>query len=215
MAVKKHGSKWRADWRDEFHRRRRKDFDLKAEAVAHEQEMLQGAREGKTGAAPSCDPDTRLSEYATLVLSKRVAQGIDPGTVARQEIDLRRHILPRFATVKVRDLGRAAVRQFLLGKLAEDSAQGVRGEGVKRTRKTLARGSVRNVYHTLSAILSEAVEDSLLKPNPIRGLWKSLTKGKARHEEQELVKAMTDGQASAFCPPPRRARPPTTPTSPP
>jgi len=197
MAVKRHGSKWRADWRDEFHRRHRKDFDLKAEAEAHEREMLQGAREG-TGAAPTCDPDIRLSEYAKHFLSKRGAQGIDPGTVARQEIDLRRHVLPRFGTTKVREVGRPAVRSLLLALLAEDSAQGVRAGSVKRTRKTLARGSVRNVYHTLSAILSEAVEDSLIKSNPIRGLWKSLTKGKARHEERELVKALTADQASAF-----------------
>ena len=35
MAVKRHGTKWRADWRDEFGIRHRKDFDLKAAAENH------------------------------------------------------------------------------------------------------------------------------------------------------------------------------------
>jgi integrase len=43
-----------------------------------------------------------------------------------------------------------------------------------------------------------AVEDSLIKANPIRGLWKTVTKGKARNEERELVKAMSAEEAAAF-----------------
>src|SRR5512143_964298 len=112
MSVKKHGSKWRADWRDEFHIRRRKDFDLKAEAENFEEDMRKRARDRKTGGAPTCDPDIKLTEYANEWLGKREAQGIDPGTVQRQEIDLRRHILPRFGMVKVREIFRPAVRAF-------------------------------------------------------------------------------------------------------
>jgi integrase len=39
------------------------------------------------------------------------------------------------------------VRSFLLAKLAEDSQQGIRATGVKRTRKRLSRGSVRQMYN--------------------------------------------------------------------
>ena len=53
MAVKRHGGKWRADWRDQFHRRHRKDFDRKDAAQEHVREMLTLASEGKTGAAPT------------------------------------------------------------------------------------------------------------------------------------------------------------------
>jgi integrase len=198
MAVKRHGDKWRADWRDEFGIRRRKDFDLKADAENFEREMRQKAHDGKTGGPPACDPDILMSAYAKRFLTNREAQGIDPGTVHRQEIDLRRHILPRFGTTKVREIRRHTVRSFLLSKIEAESAQGIRDGSEKRTHKRLARGSVRNVYHTLSAALSEAVEDRLIQANPIRGLWKSLTKGKARHEGHVQVKAMTDEQGRAF-----------------
>jgi integrase len=197
MAVKLHGEKWRADWRDEFHIRRRKDFDLKADAEAYEREMRTEAKDGKTGGAHA-NPNVRLNEFVTEFLSTRVAQGIDPGTVARQEIDLRRHILPgRLGSMKVRDIKRPAVRSLLIAKLGAESAQGVRPGAEKRTRKPLARGSVRSIYHTLSAVFSEAVEQNLIKANPIRGLWKAVTKGKARHDDPE-VKAMTSEEASAF-----------------
>jgi integrase len=199
MAVKKHGSKWRADWRDEFHIRRRKDFKLKAEAETHEREARERARKSGTGGAPDCDPNVTLATFSAEWLSTRTAAGLDPGTVARQEIDLRRHLLPRLGARKVREVYRPAVRSFLLNLLATgESAQGVRpGREGKRTVKRLARGSVRSIYTTLSAVLTEAVERGLLQANPVRGLWRSLSKS-AKAEAVEQVKALTPEQAGAF-----------------
>jgi integrase len=199
MAVGRHGDKWRADWRDEFGIRRRKDFDLKANAENHEERMLQRARDNKTGGPPACHPDVTLTEYSQRWLGNRGAQGIDPGTVARQEIDLRRHLLPRFGTTKVREIHRPAVKAFLLSKLSEgENGQGIRaGRETKRTRKPLARGSVLSIYHTLSAVLSEAVEDRLIVANPIHGLWKRLSKGKAEKAGIK-VKAFDSEQARRF-----------------
>jgi integrase len=123
-------------------------------------------------------PDTRLTEYAQRFLANRAAQGIDAGTVARQEIDLRRHLLPRFGTTKVREITRPAVRSFLLSKLGEDSGQGLREGAKQRKRKRLSPGSVRSIYHTLSAILSEALEERLLAAHPLRGLWEDAHQGR-------------------------------------
>jgi integrase len=199
VAVKKHGSKWRVDWRDELYIRRRKDFDKKAEAQAFEHEARVRARKGRTGGAPDCDPNVTLAAFAADWLSTRTAAGLDPGTIARREIDLRRHVLPRFGMRQVREIYRPAVRSFLLEKLSTgESAQGVHpGRVGKRTVKRLARGSVRSIYMTLSAVLTEAVERGLLQANPVRGLWRSLSKS-AKTEAIERVKALTPGQAGAF-----------------
>ena len=67
----------------------------------------------------------------------------------------------------------------------------------QRSRKRLARGSVRSIYHTLSAILSEAVEDRLIKANPLQGLWKRLNKS-AKKVERVKVKAFDREQARLF-----------------
>jgi integrase len=199
MAVKKHGSKWRVDWRDEFHIRRRKDFAKKAEAETYEREARERAKRSRTGGAPDCDPSVTLAAFAAEWLGTRSGAGLDPGTVARQEIDLRRHLLPRLGARKVREVYRPAVRSFLLNLLSTgESAQGVRpGRDGKRTVKRLARGSVRSIYTTLSAVLTEAVERGLLQANPVRGLWRSLSKS-AKAEAVDQVKALTPEQAGAF-----------------
>jgi hypothetical protein len=181
MAVKRHGSKWRADWRDEFQLRRRRDFETKAEAEVHEREMRVKARAHKTGEVPACNAHVTFGEYVKGWLAKRSAHGIDPGTVARNEIDLRLHVLPKFASRKVREVQRTHVKTLLESKLVD--GQSTQGEGrkgangkvwAKRTEKHLARGSVQSIYHTLSAVLSEAVADRFIIANPNRGLWKRL-----------------------------------------
>jgi len=57
---------------------------------------------------------------------------------------------------------------------------------------------VRSILHTLSGILSEAVEDRLIAANPVRGLWRTLSKGAKRTEERVKVKALDPRQAAAF-----------------
>jgi integrase len=194
----KASGKWRADWRDEFDIRRRKVFDLKANAENHERDMRKDARDNRTGTPPACDPDITLTAYAVVYQGKRPGLGIDSGTLARQEIDLRRHLLPTFGPTRVREIRREAVRNHLLAKLnAGENGQGIRpGRPVKLTRKRLARGSVRSIYHTLSAVLTEAVEDRLITSNPIRGLWRTLSKGKSAKAGAVKVKALDAEQAA-------------------
>jgi integrase len=101
-----------------------------------------------------------------------------------------------------REVRRELVRDFPLRKLSDgESGQGERpGRETKRAkpRKKLARGSVRSIYHTLSAVLTEAVEDRLIPVNPIRGLWRTLSKGKAGKGAAKRVKAMDSDQARRF-----------------
>ena len=97
-----------------------------------------------------------------------------------------------------REIHRPAVKALLLSKLGEASAQGLREGSAKRKHKRLARGSVRSILHTLSGILSEAVEDRLIAANPIRGLWKTLSRGAKKTAEQTKAKALDARQAAAF-----------------
>src|SRR5262249_21342184 len=102
---------------------------------------------------------------------------------------------------------RHAVRSFLLVKIEAESAQGARAGSERRTRKQLARGSVRNVFHILSA----AQESRLVQATVTRGLWNTLPKGKPRQKDR--VKAMSDDQAVSFLASARTTSQSTTPTS--
>lgn len=202
MSVRKHKkfAVYVADYRDAFGVRRQPHFPTKAAARAHEAEQLRLARQGL---APQLDPDITLAEYVKAVWpERRKGQDIDPGTTSRQEVDLRRHILPVFGDDPFRQISRQRVRRFLLAKMGQASAQGLGREGHERRgeEKTLSRGSVLNIHHTLSAILSEALEDQLIHSNPVRGLWQSLSKGKASKVKRagRKIKALDVDQAPRF-----------------
>jgi integrase len=180
----KHGVVYRADWRDASGVRIRKDFRLQADAETFEREQRLQAKGTAAGGPAACDPKITLAEYAQRWLSVREAQGIDRNTIVRQEVAIRRHIVPRLGSVKVRALTRTAVRSFLLAKLSE---------------QTLSRGSVKQVFATVSALLSEATEERLVTSNVVAGLWRTLSKGKAgRKNETTKVKALDAEQAAAF-----------------
>ena len=71
MSVSRHGSKWRADWRDEFGLRHRRDFKLKVDAEVFERERrsaAEEARKARCGDAPACDPNLTFEGYASVGL---------------------------------------------------------------------------------------------------------------------------------------------------
>ena len=183
MAVRRRGKRWVADYYDGFRIRRWKTFDTKDEARNFEASQRVQAKEDG-GLAPTIDPDVSVTAYAERWLKDCEARGVKPKTIIRSESALRLHILPRLGGLKVREVSRPIARQVLLGKLVEDggSRQGLRTTRENKTRKAkrLSRGTVKHLFMVLSGILSSAVEDGIIKANPVRGLWKSVGKaGKA------------------------------------
>jgi integrase len=191
MAVRKRGSRWVADYYDAFKVRRWKTFDTRS--AAKDFEASERAERGEGALAPVVAPDITLADYARKWLTDCEARGVKPKTIIRSESALRLHILPRLGSLRVRDVSRPAVRNLLLGKLAEEggSLQGPRldGSNAKRTLRRLSRGTVRHLLMTISGILSSAVEDGLLKANPVRAQaqWKRLGKVGAEAPEESLA----------------------------
>lgn len=185
MSVQKHGTKWRADWRDEFGVRRRRDFKLKADCENFERERRSAAAEARKalgGDLPECNPSLTFEEYAQRWLARREAHDIDAATVRRQGADVRLYLVPAFGKRKIRDIARGRVKAFVEGLKAE---------------KRLKVSTVRQITTTLSSVMAGAVEDRLLSVNPVHGVWKELSKGaKKKHSEVE-VKALDLGQAAA------------------
>lgn len=201
MAVRRRGKKWIADYYDAFRIRRWKTFGTKDDARNYEAAQRVGGREDGT-LAPTIDPDIMLTSYAERWLKDSQARGNKFSTITRCESALRTHILPHLGALKLRNITRPIVRQYLLRKLVEDGAsrQGLRSSRVNITRspKRLARGTVKHHFMTLSGILSAAVEDGIIKANPVRGLWKTLGKRKAGTAEEVLVLAFDVEEAGRF-----------------
>ncbi len=156
--------------------------DTKAQAEVAEAEGKL-ARTGQV-TVPVVDPDIRIGEYAARFLKECAARNIAPKTVTRYESSLRLHLVPRLGRLKVRELTRAVVKDLLVGKLEDEAAsfQGQRKPNLGRRK--LARGSVNNLLLTLSSLMTQAMEDGLVVPNPLQRLGRRLNLGTKRDKSK-------------------------------
>lgn len=193
MAVRRHGDKWRADLRDEFANRERKNFDKKADADTYyaerKREILSAKLGGKLG-----DPELLFSAWAERYFKEKEARGIDKGTVVRERMDYKNHLAPAFGDLRIRELTRARAETFFLKRLGESA------EVRKKNGKPYERRTVNLLFSTLSAMLSAALAAGVLREHPLRGLRAELNKGKHRagKKKKKKVRALDTAQAALF-----------------
>jgi integrase len=141
-------------------------------------------KESREGAAPSPDHDITLAEYAARWLDQ-VALDVKPRTHQGYEAYLRRHILPTLGSLPVR----AVTRRVIKTLLAEKAKTG------------LGKNSIRLIRAALSACLSGAVDDEIIRANPAFGLGR---RGARRAdvltpaERQKRIRPLSGAQLTAL-----------------
>jgi integrase len=140
---------WIVRYRAPDRRERSKSFKKRAEAdrFLHSNEVSKDERRW-------IDPHSgkRLfRDYADECMSRR---DLRPTSAARDEIYMRRHVLPRFGDVPLARIERKDVQRWV-GDL---SARG------------LAPATLRACHRLLSGVLAEAVEERLIPQSPCRGV---------------------------------------------
>ncbi len=139
---------WRARYRTPEGASRSRTFGRKADA----ERFLTTVEASKlTGAF--VDPSagrTTFGDYAAGWAESRVHRA---STTASLDVILRRHILPEFGSIPLAQVLPSRVQS-----------------AVKRWSKTLAPGTVNNVYRTTSAIFAAAIRDRLIAENPCAGV---------------------------------------------
>ena len=129
-----------------------------------------------------------FAEYSEQWLKHHVELSCKPSTVARYRDILRLHLLPAFGAVRLGQITRAMVKEFL-----SEKAGGGR----------LSRDSLRLKLCTLGVIFSHAIDDELVANNPAAKLGKLTNAGKpnrqatafTRQEANRLLQA-----AKEYCP---------------
>ena len=129
-----------------------------------------------------------FAEYAECWLSQHAEIQCKPSTVTRYREILRLYLLPAFGTVRLGQITRAMVKEFL-----SEKASGGR----------LSRSSLRLMLCTLGGIFSHAIDDELVANNPAAKLGKFTKTGKpnrqatalTRREANQLLEA-----AKEYCP---------------
>ena len=149
---------WIADFRDATGRRVRLTARTREEA---EEQLAEQIKASRQPAPVVADRHITLAEYAAR-WTETLKQQIEPKTIRSYAQLLRLHILPHLGHYKIRDLHLGHVKAFLQEK----------------GRADYQKNTVRLMKATLSALLTEAVEDMIIQTNPVLQLGRS--RGKKR-----------------------------------
>ena len=178
MRRRKDRDTWLVDGEDAAGRRCRETFRTRDEAEEFLAERIKESRE----AAPVFEnPNITVAEYAPRYLDQSAAE-VEPRTLASTKQILRLHVLPVFGPLKVRDVHRQHVKTFVLAK----------------AQAGLAKNTVRLIRAALSAMLSAAVDDGIIRANPALQLGRR--RGRKRvdavttAERQRGIRAMSRAQ---------------------
>ena len=137
--------------------------------------------EGRQARRLAVDPNMRITEYSQRWL-QLIASSVKPRTLQSYELSLRRHILPAFGAIRVRQLVRGQVKEFLSGKLASE----------------LSRNTVRIIHAALRAMLNAAIDDGVILANPADRMGRQFRLTTTAKDREQEIKAMDREQLACF-----------------
>lgn len=106
-----------------------------------------------------------LGQYADRWITTyngRTGTGIRPMTVIEYQKDLEIHVLPRLGKLRLSEITAQDVKELVTHLESKPSGRG--------ETKMLAPGTIRNALAPLRALLATAVEEGLLRANPMAGM---------------------------------------------
>jgi integrase len=91
-----------------------------------------------------------------LIEGWQTARDVKPSTAATYDAIIRRRVLPRWKNVRVREVTRAAITEWLRGLRREDGREGPLGDGTKRL-----------ILAVFSEVMAHAVNAEVILVNPV------------------------------------------------
>ena len=123
-------------------------------------------------------PVPTFKEYADSWIKTTVPATCKASTLRDYQDILRLHVLPVFAELKVTEISRGKVKDFLLDKI----------------NKSYAKSTVNHMKNTIAGVLNKAVDDEVIPANPSHRLGKIIKVT----EEKASINPLTRGSCS-FC----------------
>lgn len=117
-------------------------------------------------------PVPTFGEYAKAWIETTVPATCKPSTLRDYQDILRIHVLPVFGDIKVTEITRGIVKDFLL----------------KKVNAGYAASTVTHLKNVVSGVLNKAVDDEIIPANPVRNLGK-IVKPKDRKETMDPLTA--------------------------
>jgi integrase len=123
-----------------------------------------GERGSRRRGVPGVDPRITLGDWGAHFLRQMAPPALKPRAWEAHCDAFHRFIAPRLGTIRLADLRRGRIRDFLIE---------VQAHGLAHSDAPLSPASVRIVYSTLRAMLQAAVEDELIPGNPAARLGRT------------------------------------------
>jgi len=172
MAVFKWRGGWAHDYRDAGGVRHRDWFETREEAK-DEERRLGTAVHGRRRRRPRVDPRSTVADYAARWLERLKPPTIKRRAHAAHAYAVGHYITPRLGRLRLADLRRSDVLDFLAG---------CRREGV--SGRPLSRGSLRVIYSAIRCMLNAAIDDELVSGNVAAKLGRKFKLQPSAHERQ-------------------------------
>jgi len=173
VAVFKWRGAWAHDYRDAAGVRHRTCFDTREEAKDEERRLGTAVHGRRRKLRPATDPRSTVAVYALRWLERIAPPALKRQAYAAHAYAVTRYIVPRLGTIRVCDLRRSDVRDFLL----TCQRSGVSG-------RRLSRGSLRVIYSALRCMLNAAIDDELVTGNVAAKLGRKFRLQPSAHERQ-------------------------------
>ena len=191
VKIRKKGGKW---YVFVHYQGRRKAKCVGTRAAAEEVKRTLEARLalGDLGFLQTGNPEIpTFDDYSAAWLKNYVDVERKASTYRSYEQLLRLHVTPRFGALKLTDISRDAVRQFL-GELAK--ATRVVDPETEHLAPKYARNTLRLIATALRTVLNAAVEDGILESNPAARIGRFVKSEKGTRQ----AGAMTPEEAEHF-----------------
>jgi integrase len=120
-------------------------------------------------------PVPTFKEYADSWIKITVPATCKESTVRDYKIILRLHVLPVFGNLKVTDINRGKVKDFLLDKV----------------NNGYAKSTASHMKDVISGVLTKALDDEIIQANPALRLGKNILKPK---DTKKHINALTPGE---------------------
>lgn len=153
--IRKRRGKYVVDYRDSRGMRRWVTCDTRRAA---DEELQKKLREVKMMKGVACaDPNVTVTGFFEAWIQK-VEMTSKPRTADTYRNNFRLHVLPELGEMKIKDLHRARLKSWLVGKLQQG----------------YAKGTIRLINAGLRAMLNEAAEEGIILMNPALKLGRTL-----------------------------------------
>jgi len=136
-----------------------------------------------------------LERYYERFRDSYMETALRPSTRDSYETSFRVHILPELGKLRVDELDRVKMEEFVSGLVKKRIHQQKTTSDSGKKKRTLSKNTIRLIIAALSVLVNDAIEKGVLRENPLKGISKFYRQAPSRHQE---IEPLTEEETALF-----------------